>query len=154
MDAKKKRFEQWLCSVPDNFENDPLPFSTESYEGDGYGRQHKRQKRSDNRQGLPSPTPSNLPRTMANIDPSPLKRRRQYPDEPAQSDEAHDEVTPRPGRFQNHPTSERIPSSASSASGHSTSSSKYRKSMSSRSSSRQSAMLKSIRQDSGWAASY
>ncbi|KAI3565920.1 hypothetical protein IWW34DRAFT_859706 [Fusarium oxysporum f. sp. albedinis] len=137
MDATKERFEEWLFSLPDKFDHDPLTSSTESNEGEGHGRQHKRQKCSDNRQGLPSPAPSNLPRTIASMDSSSLKRHRQDPDEPAPSDEAHDEITPRPGRFQNHPTSERTPSSASSASGHSISRFKCRNSMSSRSSSQQ-----------------
>ncbi|RKK79608.1 hypothetical protein BFJ71_g16167 [Fusarium oxysporum] len=70
------------------------------------------------------------------MDPSPLERRRD-PDDLAQSDEARDEITPRPGHSQNHETYERIPSSAPSTSGHSTSCFKYRNSMSSRSSSRQ-----------------
>lgn len=75
MEEAEKQIRNWLSSLPDNFEHDPPTSSTESDEGDGDGRQHKRQKCSDNRQGLPSPAPSNLPMTMVGVDSSPLKGR-------------------------------------------------------------------------------
>ncbi|KAK2468119.1 hypothetical protein H9L39_20341 [Fusarium oxysporum f. sp. albedinis] len=142
----------WLSSITD-LKHDPLPLPTESGRVDYEGRRSKRRKLSTNRHKLPSPPPSELSRTVADMPPSLLKRPRD-PEDPvnrahgtlstAQPDEAHDQITPRPGRFQQTQTAEWIPFSAgsshdsqswtSSASSHSAPVLKRPKSVSSRSS--------------------
>ncbi|KAI3567891.1 hypothetical protein IWW34DRAFT_585775, partial [Fusarium oxysporum f. sp. albedinis] len=114
---------RWLSSITD-LKHDPRPLPTESGRVDYEGRQRKRRKLSTNRHKLPSPPPSELSRTVADMPPSLLKRPRD-PEDPvnrahgtlstAQPDEAHDQITPRPGRFQQTQTAEWIPFSASSS---------------------------------------
>ncbi|KAF6518252.1 hypothetical protein HZS61_002330 [Fusarium oxysporum f. sp. conglutinans] len=116
---------RWLSSITD-LKHDPLPLPTESGRVDYEGRQRKRRKLSTNRHKLPSPPPSELSRTVADMPPSLLKRPRD-PEDPvnrahrtlstAQPDEAHDQITPRPGRFQQTQTAEWIPFSAGSSHG-------------------------------------
>ncbi|KAG9250803.1 uncharacterized protein F5Z01DRAFT_664985 [Emericellopsis atlantica] len=123
MYSTKADVAHWLLSITD-LKHDPLPLPTESGLVNYESRQRKRRKLDTHRHELLSPPPSELSRTVADMSQSSSKRPRD-PEDPinnthdtfsnTQSNEAYNQTTPRPSRFQQNQTIEPILVSAGSS---------------------------------------